>query len=162
MRLNKGQVSIEVIILLGILILGAIVVSILLIGSYEKNVTQADDVDTKVTNLVDGFVDDLDKDASPDFVVSVVNPIHLKNYNLSGNLNITIPFKVDSDYNQGSVICNWTVTKDGLGFTLNSCDTQHTFIATGDYTVDLNVSDGTSTRNRYLTFEIIDTGIPTP
>jgi len=75
MKLNKqkGQISIELIIILAILIVAAIILGILLINSANKSIDTADNTGEQVDDAATGFIHDMN-------VYQNVNVIYLGHF----------------------------------------------------------------------------------
>lgn len=152
---KKGQVSIELIILVGMLIIGAVVLSVTLISSYNKNIETTDDTAKKQSNLVDNFVDDLDDVQSGSsaeqvnqFSVTISNPRPISY--LPGNVS----FNIFYDYNVGPVTCEWDLSSDTFGEqNFQGCSTLRN-LGVGDYTANYTVKDSHSTRAGTVLFRV--------
>ena len=57
---EKGQVSIELIIILGMLIIGAIIFAVFYINASNKNVGSASEIIDSQEDIVDDYIDDLE------------------------------------------------------------------------------------------------------
>jgi len=145
---NKGQVSIEMVIMLGILVLGAITLSVLLINSYNKNINQTDDVVKKKGVLVDDFLNDLNNtnpnnpNQAPSLNALVTAPVNNSYY----NVGVNIPFIVNFDANVGNVNCDWTLSRvisgvDSVVDAFNGCNLTRQISASGTYTTSVVVTD---------------------
>lgn len=56
---RKAQISLETIIILGLLVLLAIILTIVLLNTFGTKVESASETDQKITGITDGFIDDL-------------------------------------------------------------------------------------------------------
>ncbi len=152
---KKGQVSIELIILVGMLIIGAVVLSVTLISSYKKNIETTDDTAKKQSNLIDNFVEDLDDVQSGNsggqinqFSVTLTNPRPISYP--PGNVS----FNISYDYNVGPVTCNWDLSSMTYGEqNFQGCSTLRN-LGLGEYTADYTVTDGSSTRTGTVSFRV--------
>jgi uncharacterized protein (UPF0333 family) len=71
MNSKKGQLSVEMIIIIGVIILIAIVVGALFIGSSDNAIDNTSDLTDQVNGSVDNFTEQLDQYNSDNGEVSV-------------------------------------------------------------------------------------------
>lgn len=166
----KGQVSIEILILIAILIISAIVLTVVLINAYNKNIDQADNISSQKDGIVDNFVDDLNTyttnnpggnngGATPPvpepFNAWISSPAN----NSQHIRNNSVDFSVDYENEEGPVTCTWSFEKGGSEFTgppTNQCNFQYSFSGIDNYSASVNISDGTTITNDSVDFEIVN------
>lgn len=162
---KKGQVSVEIIILVGMLIIGAIVLSVALINSYNKNISTSDDSLKKQSSIVDTFVTDYDQISSgsstnppseedPAFNITLVSPSNNGTYPPGA-----IPFEITYSNNQGQVTCSWTVNRQNAPDlanqrTFSGCNTTFNITTSGVYTANYIVKDDIKTIENGITFTV--------
>jgi hypothetical protein len=164
---QKGQVSIEILILLAILIISAIVLTVVLINAYNKNIEQTDDISSQKDGIVDTFVDDLNSynenntggsgttPPVPDLFDAWIdspfnNSEHIRDQD--------IDFIADYENQDGAVNCEWlyktSSMADFLGFKDGSCNFQYSFHDLEDYEIKLIATDNSQNIVDIITIEI--------
>jgi len=115
LKLNKGQISIEMIIILAVLIIAAILVGVLVINSSNKSIDSADETNQQIDNTVEGYVETLKAYRGeetlptpplPDvFSATIISPLDSESFLNKAGVIITL----DATFVNGTppVTCKW-------------------------------------------------------
>lgn len=170
-RLKKGQVSIELIIILAVLIIGAILVGVVLINSSNKNIESAANTSNSTSEVTQNFINDVESQLGNDdpnlepipgqLSVSITYPSSSKDYNIAANDSISFSATV-SNYS-GSYDCNWYVGSNLLYELQNTCDGEDillpddNFPNADNYVISVSVKDSDeNTANDTVTISVVD------
>lgn len=145
MRKDKGQVSIEMLVIIGVLILGAVVLASIFLGLFSSNIDQAEEIDAKTGTVISGFVDDLIDYTGPGF-------------GGSGQVSVTYTLDLDSDpsgsgvltgagtYQAGQTVLINAVANSGYSF-VNWTDGSTILSTNNSFTYSMPASNKTLTAN---------------
>jgi uncharacterized repeat protein (TIGR02543 family) len=130
---KKAQVSLEMIIIIGVLILGAVILATILIGFTNEKVDQAGEIDAATNSTIDGFIKDLTNPEDYEPISGVGSNCILT---LSSN-----PPAGGTVSGAGTFSCGTSVTANATalsGYTFNNWTTPTGSLSTNPYTFNLN------------------------
>ncbi len=130
---KKAQVSLEMIIIIGVLILGAVILATILIGFTNEKVDQAGEIDAATNSTIDGFIKDLTNPEDYEPISGVGSNCVLT---LSSN-----PPAGGTVSGAGTFSCGTSVTASATalsGYTFNNWTTPTGSLSTNPYTFNLN------------------------
>ncbi|NCP71924.1 DUF285 domain-containing protein [archaeon] len=130
---KKAQVSLEMIIIIGVLILGAVILATILIGFTNEKVDQAGEIDAATNSTIDGFIKDLTNPEDYEPISGVGSNCVLT---LSSN-----PPAGGTVSGAGTFSCGTSVTATATalsGYTFNNWTTPTGSLSTNPYTFNLN------------------------
>ncbi|MDD3178370.1 MAG: hypothetical protein PHR26_02520 [Candidatus ainarchaeum sp.] len=167
---KKAQVSIELIVILAVLIVGAIFVGIVIINSSNKNIDSASKTASSSEDVVNNFLNEVSNLNSSSNVNNVTNnnldvlinsPSSSEDYNIAEN--DLIYFSATVDNNSGSYDCNWYVGSNLLYELQDTCYganislPDNNFPNAGNYVINVSVKDfNGNTANDDITISVVD------
>ena len=149
---QKAQISIELIIILGILVVGAIIVGIFVINSSDQNINSASNTTNQISGTVNNFVDDFEDyqdSMGISLTVNIISPTEAA-FALSGE---DIYFDVEFENSSGSVNFIW---KDGTDIISaeQSFDISPLDFGVGIYDITVEIEDNESTASDIIAITI--------
>lgn len=124
---KKGQVSIEILIILAMLVVGGVIFGVYYVNHLNSTIVNQND--DGVGDTTDTFIDSMNG-----FSVEIGFPVIGQTYSAG-----TILFTAGFTNNNGSVDCNWSAGSTQI--LTNTCsDTNE--LSPGDYTIVVTASDG--------------------
>ncbi|HOZ35931.1 MAG TPA: hypothetical protein PLK55_03035 [archaeon] len=125
---KKGQVSIEILIILAMLVVGGVIFGVYYVNHLNSSISNQNDND--VDDATDTFIDSINR-----FSVEIMSPISDGTYSAGTQIQFTAGFT----NNNGSVDCNWSAGSTQI--LTNTCsDTNE--LSPGNYTIVVTASDG--------------------
>ncbi|MDD4221473.1 MAG: hypothetical protein PHQ07_03790 [Candidatus ainarchaeum sp.] len=129
LKINKGQISIEMIVILAVLIIAAILVGVLVINSSNRSIDSADETNQQIDSTVEGYVETLKaykEDGSvpttpppaDTFTATITSPSVNVNFLNTGNIDLDMT----SEHGANPITCLWTYSP--VGMQINGCSGQ--------------------------------------
>jgi hypothetical protein len=126
---KKGQVSIEILIILAMLVVGGVIFGVYYVNHLNSTIVNQND--DGVGDTTDTFIDSINR-----FSVEIMSPISDGTYSAGTQIQFTAGH---SDTNGISVDCNWSAGSTQI--LTNTCsDTNE--LSPGNYTIVVTASDG--------------------
>lgn len=141
---KKGQVSIEILIVLSILIIAGVVFGVYYISNLNKTTQDLDN--NEVTNVTDTFRNSLN-----DFAVEITSPQNNATYQTEENINFRVGF-IDQN---GTPTCVW----QGAPASVTACNGTGSFDTAGTKRITVIATDETDTN---ATYSVLITVEPAP
>lgn len=126
LKINKGQISIEMIVILAVLIIAAILVGVLVINSSNRSIDSADETNQQIDSTVEGYVETLKaykEDGSvpttpppaDTFTATITSPSVNVNFLNTDNIDLDMT----SEHGANPITCLWTYSQ--VGMPINGC-----------------------------------------
>jgi len=128
---RKGQISMEVLIILSILIIGGIIFGLYYINHINKNIKETDNTGG-VGVIVDDFVNTMNE---TEFTVTITSPENNETFTEEENISFT----TTPAGNSGTVSCVWSSSISGQ---INQNCNFFNNLAQGIHTITVTATDG--------------------
>lgn len=129
---NKGQISIEVLIILSMLVIGGVIFGVYYINHLNSTITDSDNVEN-IDDITETFVNSVDR-----FSVEISNPQEGQTYS-PGSITFTAGY---SNTNGATVDCNWS--KGSTQIITHNCSDSNT-LSEGTYVITVTAKAGEQT-----------------
>ncbi|HNW05686.1 MAG TPA: class III signal peptide-containing protein [archaeon] len=140
---KKGQVSIEVLIILALLIVGGVIFGVYYVNHLNSTIASQDDGSVKETT--ETFVDSMNS-----FSVEIGSPVDGQTYSKNTNIRFTAGFV---NQKVPDIDCNWSY---GTTYFLNTCSGTHPFTNAGSYNITIIAKSGNEIATDSVTITIIE------
>ena len=146
MLLKKGQISVEVLIIISALILSGIIFTSLFLSQVQSKNKSTETTNNKMDELNNNYTD-LDE-FDLDFAIDSPNQ---SSYSNGTNIN----FKITPISNNGSIICKWVSDISG-DFTpvTSSCNFNKNNLNIGNHLITIEVRDKYTTKTKQISLRI--------
>ncbi|MFA5745819.1 MAG: hypothetical protein WCX82_00505 [archaeon] len=158
---RKGQGSLEILIIMGMLVVGVIIFGMFYTNHLNNNIKDSGNTNGGMDKLVDDFVSSIDGNTTNEVVspptptsifnINLISPVNEGNYTPSNQINFNITY----DNNVGPVTCVWDSNESGtitptLGDTCNFSRN----LTVGSHIITVNATDTNSTLTKHVSFVI--------
>ncbi|HRS42569.1 MAG TPA: PKD domain-containing protein [Candidatus Diapherotrites archaeon] len=140
---KKGQVSIEVLIILALLIVGGVIFGVYYVNHLNSTIASQDDGSVKETT--ETFVDSMNS-----FSVEIGSPVDGQTYSKNTDIRFTAGFV---NQKASTIDCNWSAGNTQI---LNTCSGTHPFTTAGSYNITITAKSGNEIATDSVTITIIE------
>lgn len=141
---KKGQVSIEVLIILALLIVGGVIFGVYYVNHLNSTIASQDDGSVKETT--ETFVDSMNS-----FSVEIGSPVDGQTYSKDTDIRFTAGFV---NQKVPTIDCNWSAGNTQI--LTNTCSGTHPFTNAGSYNITIIAKSGNEIATDSVTITIIE------